>query len=65
MLNSSPAFVALGELALQQGRPDDAIALAERAVQVLQSFSAPHLAQARFALARALTAAGKDPARCP
>jgi hypothetical protein len=51
----------LADVALAQGRPGDAVALAQRAVSVVEEDGpALQLAQARFALARALGDASTD-----
>jgi hypothetical protein len=54
-----------GQLALARGRADEAIVLLERAVtrRDADGGDAPALAESRLALARALRAAGRDPAR--
>ena len=57
------ALTCTGETEVALGRLDDALAHLERSVLITKRFPASDLALARFALARALTAAKRDPAR--
>ena len=58
-------LISSGELALLRGRPAEAIPLLERALEIRRRPGIPayQLAQARFALARALRANDGDPSR--
>ena len=68
-LSVTDSLLGLADVALAQSRPADAVPLAERAVSVREKggVAAEHLAEARFALARASWAApldrGRDRAR--
>jgi hypothetical protein len=56
-------WAGLGEAELELGRPVAAIELLERATSELEPGELSELAEARFALARALTAAGREDER--
>jgi tetratricopeptide (TPR) repeat protein len=59
----SDTLTCMGDAEVALGQLDDAIASLERSVSIVRRFPATDLALARFALARALTAAKRDPAR--
>jgi len=57
------ALTCIGETEIALGQLGDGLAHLERSVSITKRFPAPDLGLARFALARALTAAKREPAR--